>query len=203
MTIPTFPARPVNGGRFDLAQPKRGRWFYEPKYNGWRALVHIPTGTMFNRHGQLLTIAGEFGTALAALRVTLDCEAFRWADCEALERRHEIGRGTLIVLDVIPEPAFAGATYEERQRWIPPSVIEPLLTHGPIVRPANDSLYQPPSVESDDAAALWQRLKEANRIIGCEFYEGLVAKRADSPYPFQLRNSDEGFPGWMKHRWSH
>ncbi len=26
-----------------------------------------------------------------------------WADCEALERRHNLGRGTLVVLDSIPE----------------------------------------------------------------------------------------------------
>ena len=48
--------------------PKPGQWHYEPKYNGWRALVHAPTGTMFNRYGQRLTIQREFSAALAALR---------------------------------------------------------------------------------------------------------------------------------------
>ena len=47
----TYPARPINGGPLEKARPKHGEWFYEPKYNGWRALVHVPTGTMFNRHG--------------------------------------------------------------------------------------------------------------------------------------------------------
>ena len=93
MKPPTFPARPINGGPFHKARPKPGEWFYEPKYNGWRALVHIPTGTMFNRRGEPLTIAAEFADALDILRRTLDAEAFKWADCEALERRHNIGQG--------------------------------------------------------------------------------------------------------------
>ena len=48
----TYPARPLNGGPFDKAPPKRGAWAAEPKFNGWRALVHIPSGTIFNRHGE-------------------------------------------------------------------------------------------------------------------------------------------------------
>ncbi len=39
----TYPARPINGGPLELAPPNPGRWCYEPKYNGWRALVHAPT----------------------------------------------------------------------------------------------------------------------------------------------------------------
>jgi len=64
----TYPARPISGGPLELALPKQGHWCYEPKYNGWRALVHAPTGTMFNRHGQPLSIAGLFGSALKHLR---------------------------------------------------------------------------------------------------------------------------------------
>ena len=64
----TYPARPLNGGPLERALPKPGQWHYEPKYNGWRALVHAPSGTMFNRYGQRLTIQREFATALAALR---------------------------------------------------------------------------------------------------------------------------------------
>ena len=64
----TYPARPINGGSLELALPKPGHWYYEPKYNGWRALVHAPTGTMFNRHGQPLSIAGLFSCALKRLR---------------------------------------------------------------------------------------------------------------------------------------
>src|SRR5678816_3819971 len=107
---PTYPARPVNGGPFPKARPKPGgelQWVYEPKYDGWRALVHVPTGTMVNRHGQELTIANDFRAALDAIRTTLDAEAFKWVDCEGLQRRHDFGQSSLIVFDVIPEPLFA------------------------------------------------------------------------------------------------
>jgi hypothetical protein len=70
--------------------------------NGRRALIHTPTATMWNRHGALLTIADCFRPALAAL-AKLASRGLVWADCEALERRHNLGRGTLVVLDVVPE----------------------------------------------------------------------------------------------------
>ena len=40
----------------------------------------------------------------------------------------------------------------------------------------------------------------ANRALGCDFFEGVVMKRADSPYPVQLRTATEEFRGWVKHR---
>ena len=98
----TYPARPIQGGRLDLAPPKRGLWYAEPKLNDWRAIIHTPTGTMWNRHGTRLTIADCFRPALAAL-AKLASRGLVWADCEALERRHNLGRGTLVVLDVIPD----------------------------------------------------------------------------------------------------
>ena len=118
MTAPsllTFPARPIQGGRLELAPPKRGLWYAEPKLNGWRALIHTPTGTMWNRHGTLLTIADCFRPALAALG-KLASRGLVWVDCEALERRHNLGRGTLVVLDVIPE--FGTPSYEQRRAML-------------------------------------------------------------------------------------
>src|ERR1044071_2010250 len=101
MNVPaliTYPARPIQGGRLELAPPKRGLWFAEPKLNGWRALSHTPSGTMGNRNGALPTIADRFQPALATL-AKLVPRGLVWADCEALERRHNLGRGTLVVLD--------------------------------------------------------------------------------------------------------
>ena len=99
MKLITYPARPVNGGPLPLALPNDGEWFYEPKYNGWRALVHVPTGTMFERHGKLLTIAAEFADALAILgkhrgpaAALINGAPLEWLDCEALERRHTPSR---------------------------------------------------------------------------------------------------------------
>ena len=107
----TYPARPINGGPFDKALPKFGEWHYSPKYNGWRVMVHIPSGKMWNRLNQPLTIAAEFDAAVSQLRDSLNGDArFAWADCEGLDRRHSLGRGSLILLDLVPQPVFASAT---------------------------------------------------------------------------------------------
>ena len=204
MTTPsllTFPARPIQGGRLDLAPPKRGLWFAEPKLNGWRALIHTPTGTMWNRHGTLLTIADCFRPALAAL-AKLASRGLVWADCEALERRHNLGRGTLVVLDVIPE---SGTPIYTARR----ALLESLLPCDPVFdgdssRPAPcGTVVLTPARCADShahALAFYQRLRVANRAMGCDFFEGVVVKRADSPYPVQLRSATEEFRGWVKHR---
>lgn len=185
----TYPARPINGGPLEKARPKHGEWFYEPKYNGWRALVHVPTSTMFNRHGQRLSIHGEFEKALAELQKS----PFDWLDCEALERRHNIGRGSLIVLDC---PTMPGP-YTAHRIWLS-------KFFRPEVGPEffrQESIYSSPSVAADDARHSWEVLQKRNKVAGCNFYEGLVAKEATSKYPIQLRSASEAFPLWVKHRW--
>ena len=200
-SLPTFPARPIQGGRLELAPPKRGLWFAEPKLNGWRALIHTPTGTMWNRHGTLLTIADCFRPALAAL-AKLTSRGLVWADCEALERRHNLGRGTLVVLDVIPE---SGTPIYTARR----AMLESLLPCDPVFdgdtsRPVPCGavvLTHARRIDSHAAAlAVYQRLRDANRVLGCDFFEGVVMKRADSIYPVQMRSATEEFRGWVKHR---
>ena len=204
MTAPpllTFPARPIQGGRLDLAPPKRGLWFAEPKLNGWRALIHTPSGTMWNRHGALLTIADCFRPALGELAM-LAGRGLVWADCEALERRHNLGRGTLVVLDVIPESGMP--IYTARR-----AMLESLLTCDPVFdgdtsRPVPcGAVVLTPGRRVDshaDALAYYQQLRETNRALGCDFFEGVVMKRADSQYPVQMRSATEEFRGWVKHR---
>ncbi len=197
MTTPiTYPARPINGGPMERALPKNGVWKYEPKYNGWRALVHLPTGTMFNRHGEKLSIGGDFDSAIKVLCSTLDCEAFKWADVEALSRRHTVGRGCLILLDAVPTAytATAAATYSERRAWL--DGVVPELALAPTQTLPLISL--PPWVYPDTA---WTDLQLINRRLGVEFYEGLVGKKADQPYPIQLISPEREFPFWVKHRW--
>jgi len=197
----TYPARPIQGGRLELTPPKRGLWYAEPKLNGWRALIHTPTGTMWNRHGALLTIADCFRPALGAL-AKLASRGLVWADCEALERRHNLGRGTLVVLDSIPESG--PPTYEQRR-----AALETLLPCD-LVFDGDSSRAVPPGavvltpsrrVDSQaDALAYYQRLREANRGLRCDFFEGVVMKRAESAYPVQMRSATEEFRGWVKHR---
>ena len=204
MTAPpllTFPARPIQGGRLELAPPKRGLWFADPKLNGWRALIHTPTGTMWNRHGTLLTIADCFRPALVAL-AQLTRRGLVWADCEALERRHNLGRGTLVVLDVIPE---SGTPIYTARR----ALLESLLPRDPAFEGDSSrtvpcaAVVLTPTLRANsqaDAFAFYQRLRAANRALGCDFFEGVVMKRGDSTYPVQLRSATEEFRGWVKHR---
>ena len=51
-----------------------------------------------------------------------------------------------------------------------------------------------------DALALHHRLRDANRALGCDFFESVVMKRVDSAYPVQFRSATEEFRGWAKHR---
>jgi ATP-dependent DNA ligase len=198
----TYPARPIQGGRLELAPPKRGLWFAEPKFNGWRALVHTPSGTMWNRHGSRLTIDHCFRDALEDLRGLAD-KGLLWADCEALERRHNVARGTLIVFDAIPaDPTFT-PSYMERRTFLESLGIPHekfssgihsgherplLLTTSRMVCSHNESL------------AFYQALWLANHTLGADFFEGVVMKRADSVYPVQLRRSTEECQEWAKHR---
>ena len=204
MNVPaliTYPARPIQGGRLELAPPKRGLWYAEPKLNGWRAIIHTPSGTMWNRHGALLTIADCFRPALAAL-AKLATRGLVWADCEALERRHNLGRGTLVVLDAVAESGTPN--YEQRR-----SMLESLLPSDPVFvgevtgSVPSGGVVLTPTLRVDshaDALAFYQRLREANRALRCDFFEGVVMKRADSIYPVQIRSATEEFRGWVKHR---
>lgn len=212
ITPPTFAARPINGGdlmKNPIIPP--GKWAFTPKLNGWRTLVHIPTGTMFNRHGDPLSIAGEFDKALGCIKATLDCEAFKWADCEALDRRHGIGRGCLVLLDVVPEPCGAAVSWLERRRWIESPIVEALeleppwttLTYCPPWCNAEGFPYLSlvPTLTGNRAA--WESLKQVNTRLGCEFYEGMVAWNTAAPYPIQLRSDSAESAALIKYRWKH
>lgn len=190
----TFPARPLNGGRLELAPAKRGAWAIEPKLNGWRVLVHAPTMTAFTRNGEPLSIAREFAAALDHLHVTWTRDpVLEWIDCEGLERRHGIGRGALVVLDaVIP------GNYRVRRDQLHATLGEPLPIGAP---PVADTVTLVPSFQMAEAAAVYAQLRELNRLWRAPFFEGVVMKRADSTYPIQLRSPDEAFPLWQKHRW--
>lgn len=156
---------------------------------------------MWNRHGALLTITDCFRPALARL-AQLDSSGVVWADCEALERRHNLGRGTLIVLDAVP--ASGSPTYEQRRAQLEALLPSDRSLEGDLLHsiPHDAVLLAPARCIDAHAAALefYQRLRDANRALHCDFFEGVVMKRADSPYPVQLRSATEEFRGWVKHR---
>lgn len=189
----TYPARPISGGRLELAPPKRGDWAAEPKFNGWRVLVHAPTGTAYNRHGKPLSIAGDFRIALEALKWIHDSAPdLEWIDCEGLERRHGIGRGALIILDAVTE-----GTYDER-RTLLQSWFE-ILPHDK--QPRQDAALLTPSYPMSEAQSIYDLLLNQNDLWNAPFYEGVVMKQRNSHYPIQTRSSDETTPHWIKHRW--
>lgn len=112
---------------------------------------------------------------------------------ECLERRHNVGRGNLIVLDV---PDGANQPYSIRRE-----LLANLFDVAP--DPADfqpNEVYLSPCHPNEYAPALWTLLIAINARAP-EFYEGLVAKRADSTYPLQLHSLDYEFHAWMKHRW--
>jgi len=193
---PSYPLRPVNGGPLPKALPKSGEWSLNGKYNGWRAWVHAPTRTMWNRQLEPLSITHEFTAALEILHRL----PFEWVDVEALERRHKIGQGTLVLLDA---PA-AGRTWYDRQYFIHAAAgLHGIPTHSEVNKPlANDSVYLPMTWETAAGPQLWTILQQCNQALGCDFWEGLVAKRTDSLYPLQLRSPNQEFPYWVKHRWA-
>lgn len=189
----TYPARPISGGRLELAPPKRGAWAAEPKFNGWRVLVHAPTGTAYNRHGKPLSIAGEFGSAIAYLKTAfVHNSELEWIDCEGLERRHGIGRGTLIILDVV-----TGGTYDERRTLLQSCFV--LLPHDK--QPPENGVVLTPSYPMSEAQSIYDLLLNQNDLWNAPFYEGVVMKQRNSHYPIQTRSSDETTPHWIKHRW--
>lgn len=188
----SFPARPLNGGRLELAPAKRGEWAVEPKLNGWRVLVHAPSMMAFTRHGETLSITREFAPALRAIREVGESSVIEWFDCEGLERRHGIGRGSLVVLD-----AVMPGRYQDRRNRLRAALGEPLPIDAP---PVADSVTLVPSFPMADASAVYARLRELNQIWRAPYYEGIVMKRADSTYPIQTRSTTEEFARWVKHR---
>jgi len=194
----SYPARPLQGGKLDRAPKKTGLWYAQPKYNGWRALVHCPTGTMWNRHGGRLSIAHEFGSALRELQKLAEAGLI-WADCEAMERRHNVGRRSLIVLDSIPD---AGSPiYEERREFLESLVPLERMSLGDGTMP-EDSVLLTPSIADTNGQALqlYRSLEAINRSVLADVFEGVVMKRAVSAYPVQLRSPDEKCRFWQKHR---
>ena len=188
----TYPARPAKGG-FDPAHPLPGDWRYEPKLNGWRALLHLPTGALYNRHGEALSIGNQFRWAVGELNTRFGSE-YTWLDCEALERRHGLLQGWLIVLDlVIPD-----VPYLERRERLAAGNLNP-LEFMPTVNAAG-WVRMLPSYTEDQAADMWELMQMANQSFAAPFYEGLVAKRATSTYPIQTRSGDEVTPDWVKMR---
>jgi hypothetical protein len=189
-----------------VARPKVGTWFYEPKFNGWSMLCHVPSRRLFNGHELTRsTIEEKFGPALDLLHDALPY--FNWLHVEGLNNRHDVGKGSLVVLDlIVPDLA-----YEQRraalEKALPQLVLDvslltafpplPLATLTPICADTTGN-----TDDTEFLLAAWNYLKQTNAKLGCDFYEGMVAKKAGSLYPMQLRKAKDKSRQWVKHRWA-
>jgi len=193
-SIPFFPQRPASGGHF------RGQLGLTPqlfslKYNGWMGLLHLPTKQMWNRHGKKLSIENDFSAAIEQLygdRYAYDgmpmsdgAKKCEWLVCEALQRRHHLGQGSLFVIDYMPTGKFSDEdwSFAMRQEWLS-NWIE---IHPPWVKPTPDStmLISNQSISDESLVEMWNDIPRLNEEWGCEFYEGFVATQASSPYKRQ------------------
>lgn len=176
----TYPMRPLNGGNFELAGKRFGKWIYQGKYNGWRCLIHVPTRTMWNRHGQILSIAQDFSKALDKLKKS-DLE---WIDAEALQRRHNIGKGSLIIFDTP-----CSISYEKRR-----ILLENNFTILPYTdMPKENDVYLAP--DYNNPFELWEELRNN------PLYEGIVAKKSNSLYSMQTISPNKVSGQWIKYRY--
>lgn len=177
---------PLNQESLDLLP---GKWAFEPKVNGWRGVIHVPSLTVFNRHGQLLSITDEFNDALGYLWETTPPD-MEWLDCEMLSRRHDVDKGNIIVLDWINDLL----DYEDRRHL--------LVYHFPCWFPPTMGKNAPATVipMQEEAMPMWNHLQELNKRIGCDYFEGIVGKRQSSRYEHQLVSPSRTTAHWVKWR---
>jgi hypothetical protein len=205
----TFPARPVNGGPLGKASPKFGEYACEPKANGWRALMHVRSAMLWNRHGEPLSITDTFKQAITDIRRRCaDCRRRpysltpEWLDLEAIDRRHGHLRGTILILDVV----LPGIPYEDRR-----TILAKIFPAFDYENPSDEMRVRLiPSHPWSQARSLYDDLQRLNDRFDPDWrktplnavFEGIVGKRIDSLYPVQLRSPREEFPKWVKHRFA-
>jgi hypothetical protein len=192
-----YPMRPLKNAKLELKSEFLERHDWQPKVNDWRLMIHRPTGTMWNRHGDTLTVAPKFHAAFAQLDVQLPKDdEFKWLDCLGMGRRTKLGAWSLYLLDLPNHPGM----FHERNHLIQQYV----ETHRYDERPASEHAYCLQTWENPtipEMLKLQAELKLLNHEYGEELFEGLVAKRAMSTYKKQLRDPDKGSPDWLRFRW--
>lgn len=208
----TYPARPVNGGRLEAAPPKIGPWIGQPKVKDWRGIVHAPTQRIWNRHGKEMSITKN----LAAPLLILSAFNFDWLDVGVMERQNQLLRNSIIIFDWIPSVKFyAGINHEARRaELVKDFEILPAATFLKLLPESQrrDRVFLINEYDFDrhmSPQRAYARLQQMNRELGGDptnatdmknFYEGLVCKRTDKPYPVQLLSPTKETPWMIKHR---
>ena len=190
--------RPIDGGLFHKARKKDVPCAYEPKANGHRALVHVPTMQCWNRHGQRMTNERDYGNALDLIHAECN-NVIEWLDCEFMGRRTEVMKGCIIILDC---PSLHYLTYKDRKS----SIKYIGFNDTPISEDECSCVSLIPSVSSyEEGIELWNDLPKFNKRLGntnpqTQLWEGIVVKEMDSRYRIQTHRDDVESPEWVKHR---
>jgi hypothetical protein len=194
---PTYPARPMNGGRLEKAEPLDvEEWRYRPKYNGRRVLLHLPTMRTWNR--QLEENNWTF-PALKKLKEIIEMSdlwppVLEWLDLELLYGKTSVGKRSVIVLDYVS----ANEAWWDRMMNLNMVFCDhSLSTHA---RPKDDAVYFAQPLGKADTHAVWEELQGRNKELGVTFYEGLVACEMESRYPIQLFSPKKETRHWIKYR---
>lgn len=214
--MPTYPMRPMTGGPLSrlLSDSLTGGsgWLAQPKVNGWRALIHVPTLSVWNRHGDALTIADEFQGALEELWLVhsdalRDKECGDWLDCEMLSRRHGVDKGCIIVFDCPqcqwPRVSCAalGVRVMALEYALPPHASPSMIgINNPVCASESCILPLDPDKRWAQLQWLWLNLQQRNKMIGADYYEGIVLKRCDSLYEHQTISASRETTAWIKCR---
>jgi len=201
----SYPARPTNGGSLEYAAPKNGLWMWEPKINGHRVMLHLPTLTMFNRQGEVYSHSDRF--TLAAAKAAGLFKDHTWLDCEALGLRGALGNNSLVVLDLpvryVSQGERKGAlSWMMEGRELPrPAEFRPELEPESVYS-LHHLVTHPALLLTHTLEAWWEQMQEFNRVNNMEFFEGFVAKAVNVEYPMQLESPTKEFPLWVKHRFN-
>lgn len=199
-----FPPAACNGGPLETAPPKVGEWVWQPKVDDWRAIIHAPSGTVWNQYGKLSSITGKFAVALESLHKNFSKLIMgQWLDVGMMENRHDLMRGCIIVFDLV-EPVYdQQGRYGLLKQMFPvlPDVSTLLSDAGGQIRDEVYLISQRDSLNDYDSTwRYYSYLQDENKRIGHKFFEGVVAKKADSLYTFG-RKPKQVTPDWIKHRW--
>jgi hypothetical protein len=196
LEFPSYPAYPTNGGDLLTAPPKIGTWAWQPKIDDWHGIIHAPTRRIWNQYGKPSSIEGKFRVAMERLRPT---QYFKWLDVGLMQCRHDMMRGCIVVFDFIPTDGLCLAYIDRRKLLEPLFEILPMATDLLKDGACTNRVFLINHFVVCDAIILYQTLKVQNALLGKKFYEGVVAKRMDKPYPLSTKPKD-ATPWMIKHR---
>lgn len=191
---PTYPARPMNGGRLEEAEPLEGMWRFKPKWNGKRVLMHVPSERTWNRELEEINTSSHPAFHKLNLIIGLRWPEVEWLDLEFLWGRHSIAKGAVVVLDCVRI-----MPWDERNAMLKDCfTLDGLLRLGQ--RPEKNGVYFGCAFPDNNLFKPWAKMQEINKEWGVTFYEGLVAYETKQPYPMQLFSPKRETRHWIKYR---